>query len=82
MTDSNITDKHRRVFKALLYGGFDNFALFSCFYDGEPTAAIIAVNAGPAENYDLTPLLVFPTKKMLDRLTDNDGNAPEDLNGE
>ena len=43
---TNITEKHREAFNALLSGGVGNFALFSCFVNGEPSAAIVAVTPG------------------------------------
>jgi len=41
---TNITKEHRAAFEALISADYDNFALFSCFVDGEPAAAIVAVN--------------------------------------
>ena len=41
---TNITEEHRRAFEALTSGDHDNFALFSCFCNHQPAAAIIAVN--------------------------------------
>jgi len=41
---TNITDDHRAAFEALVSGDYANFALFSCFVNGEPGAAIAAVN--------------------------------------
>ena len=40
---TNITAEHRAAFEALTSGRFDNFALFSCFVEGEPAAAIRAL---------------------------------------
>ncbi len=76
MPDTNITPDHRRAFEALTSGRFQNFCLVSCFIDGEPTAAIAAVNVSPAEdgsepNYLISPLFVCPTAAMT--LTDHDG---------
>ncbi len=77
MPDTNITEEHRRAFTALTSGRFHNFCLVSCFVDGEPTAAIAAVNAGPAAkeggepDYLINPLFVCPTGAMT--LTDHDG---------
>jgi hypothetical protein len=48
----------------------DNFALFSCFVDGEPAAAIVAVNRD-GEDYNISPLFVALTPGMV--LTDHDG---------
>ena len=47
MTDTNITEEHRRAFSDLTSGDCRNFALFSCFCDGRPTAAIAAVTVHP-----------------------------------
>jgi hypothetical protein len=41
---TNITADHRVAFEALVSGDYANFALFSCFVNGEPAAAIVAVN--------------------------------------
>jgi hypothetical protein len=67
---TNITDRHRETFNALASGRYDNFALFSCFLNGTPTAAIVAI-ARDGEDFDITPLFVAVTEEM--RLTDHDG---------
>jgi hypothetical protein len=70
---TNITRTHRDAFKALTSGQYGNFALFSCFVDGEPAVAIVTVNEdGPG--YVITPLYVSVTKGMT--LTDHDGTLP------
>lgn len=69
---SNITKRDRDLFNALTSGKFNNFALFSCFVNGKPSVAIIAVNPDDAnEQYNLTPLFVKPTPDMV--LTDHEG---------
>ena len=50
--------------------GVDNFALFSCFVNGEPAAAIVAVNRD-GDGYAITPLSVTVTPSLT--LTDHDG---------
>jgi hypothetical protein len=70
MPGTNITDVHRRAFNALTSGRFDNFALFSCFVNGSPTAAIAAITRD-GDSFDITPLFVAVTGDM--RLTDHDG---------
>lgn len=70
---TNITDNHRAVFDALTSGEYDNFALFSCFVDGKPATAIVAVNRA-GEDYTITPLFVSVTGDMV--LTDHDGAEP------
>jgi hypothetical protein len=69
-TLTNITPEHQRAFDALTSGGFQNFALVSCFADGAPAAAICAVNEAGGE-YVINPLFVSVTDTM--RLTDHDG---------
>jgi hypothetical protein len=67
---TNITAEHRAAFEALTSGEYDNFALFSCFVDGVPATAIVAVNRD-GEDYAITPLFVSVTDAMT--LTDHDG---------
>jgi hypothetical protein len=70
---TNISRSHRDAFKALTSGQYGNFALFSCFVDGEPAVAIVTVNEdGPG--YVVTPLYVSVTPGMA--LTDHDGIVP------
>lgn len=72
---SNIRPEHVSAFEALTSGRFENFALFSCFLDGEPAAAIVAI-ASPeceGEDYLVTPLFVSVTDAMV--LSDHDGTA-------
>lgn len=78
---TNITSEHRAVFEALTSGEYGNFALLSCFVNGEPAAAIVAVNGGCcpgsrplADDHIITPLFVSVTDAMT--LTDHDGRQP------
>ena len=79
MANTNITEEHKRVFEALKRGEYRNFALFSCFVNGEPAVAIAAVLPAPPEVPDdepgslIRPLFVSVTPTM--RLTDHDGRA-------
>jgi hypothetical protein len=73
MPATNITPEHRTAFDALTSGQFSNFALFSCFVDGQPAAAICAVNEQGGE-YRIQPLFVSVTEAM--RLADHDGQSP------
>jgi hypothetical protein len=75
---TNITAAHRDAFEALLSGAFSNFALLSCFVNGEPSAAIVAVNRD-GEDYLIKPLFVSVTPGMS--LADHDGVAPSDARG-
>jgi len=71
---TNITPAHRDAFEALTNGDYDNLALFSCFVNGQPASAIVAIT--PDENGDtvnIQPLFVSLTPDMV--LTDHDGVA-------
>jgi hypothetical protein len=72
---TNITALHERRFQALTSGEFANFALFSCFVNGEPTTAIVYVEVEEAEDFEtifnLNPIFVAVTDGM--KLTDHDG---------
>ena len=67
---TNITADHCAAFEALTSGDYANFALFSCFANGEPAAAIVAVNRD-GDDYAITPLFVSMTPSLT--LTDHDG---------
>jgi hypothetical protein len=71
---TNITAEHRAAFEALVSGDFENFALFSCFVNGEPATAIVAVNRD-GEDYTISPLFVTLTPGMV--LTDHDDSPCE-----
>lgn len=70
---TNIRPDHVSAYQALTSGEHKNFALFSCFLNGEPAAAIVAVTPPDCEagEYLITPLFVSVTDTML--LTDHDG---------
>ncbi len=73
-SQTNITDALREHFNALTSGKYRNFALFSCFVNGEPAAAIAAVNQD-GEGFRIEPLFVSITPSMV--LTDHDGIIPQ-----
>jgi hypothetical protein len=73
---TNITADHRAAFEALSSGDFGNFALFSCFVNGEPAAAIVTVNRD-GEEYIINPLFVSVTASL--QVTDHDGHPCEPL---
>jgi hypothetical protein len=79
---TNILPQHMAAFHALSSGMFDNFALFSCFVNGEPSSAIVHVHReGEGGMCRITPLFVAVTDGMV--LTDHDGiAATEHGNGE
>ena len=67
---TNITPDHCAAFEALTSGDYANFALFSCFVNGKPAAAIVAVNRD-SDGYFIKPLFVSLTPSIT--LTDHDG---------
>jgi hypothetical protein len=67
---TNITDDHRAAFEVLASDDYANFALFSCFVNGEPAAAIVAVNK---DGYTITPLFVSVKPSLM--LTDHEGQC-------
>jgi len=73
---TNITAEHRAAFEALTSADFENFALFSCYVNGEPAAAIVAINRD-GEEYIITPLFVSVTASL--QMTDHDGHPCEPL---
>jgi hypothetical protein len=73
---TNITATHRDAFDALVSGEYANFALFSCFVNGEPAAAIAAVNKH-GDGYSIVPLFVSVTPSL--QLTDHDGRQPGEV---
>ena len=70
---TNIQPEHISAFEALTSREHGNFALFSCFLDGEPTVAIVAVTPPESDEheYQITPLFVGVTERMV--LVDHDG---------
>jgi hypothetical protein len=71
-SQTNITPAHREMFNALISGDYNNFALLSCYVNGEPAAAIVVVNRDKAsEDYLIEPLFVSITEGMT--LTDHNG---------
>jgi len=70
---TNIRPDHVSAYQALTSGEYGSFALFSCFLNGEPAAAIVAVTPPDCEagEYKITPLFVSVTDAMV--LTDHDG---------
>jgi hypothetical protein len=72
---TNITADYSAAFEALVSGDYANFALFSCFVNGEPAAAIVAVNQD-GDGYAVTPLFVSVAPSLA--LTDHDGHPASD----
>lgn len=77
MPATNITEEHRTAFEALTSGDHDNLALFSCFVNDQPAAAIVAATAHPPNDNDgqtefhIKPLFVSVVDGLV--LTDHDG---------
>jgi 5-hydroxyisourate hydrolase-like protein (transthyretin family) len=71
---TNITEQHTQNFQALTSGNYENFALFSCFVNGSPAAAIVVVKQVEDDrNVELIPVFVSVTHDMV--LTDHDGRS-------
>lgn len=69
---TNITPEHKKTFEALLTSGeYKNFALFSCFANGDPVVAIVAITHN-AEQYTVTPMFISLPPSV--EITDHDGN--------
>ena len=68
---TNILPVHKDALEALTSGKYANFALFSCFINGRPGCAIVAVTK-EGEEFNITPLFVSVSPGMT--LTDHDGN--------
>ena len=70
---TNISPDHISAFEALTSGRFANFALFSCFVNGTPAAAIVSVTRtdDPNSEVQITPLFVSVTDTMV--VTDHEG---------
>ena len=69
MSATNIREEHP-AYDALRANLVQNFALFSCFVNGEPAAAIVLVEP-TARGVEVRPLFVSVTPAMV--LTDHDG---------
>ena len=76
---TNITTAMGDCFHALTSGKYDNFALLSCFVDGEPSAAIVQIVDAIDENDKpvacVYPLFVAITSGMA--ITDHEGHEPD-----
>lgn len=70
MSTTNISAAHRAALTFIQ--GKEGVALFSCFRDGEPTAAIVRVSQ-LGKHYHIEPLFVAVDPEMV--LTDHDGKA-------
>lgn len=76
-TRSNIEPWHRKNFSSLA-NGRGQFALFSCYVNGEPTAAIVAINRHDKQ-FIVRPLFVAVTPAM--NVVDHNGTAIAPLEG-
>jgi len=80
-TGTNITPRHQALFGHLLNSGQD-YALFSCFYDGLPAVVIVRVWHERADgdeaggHYGLHPVWLAIDDAIAARLTDHQHVAP------
>lgn len=78
---TNITPQIEEDFDALASGDFGNFALLSCFVNGEPTAAIVVAEKNKkTKKVEVVPLFVAVTSSMM--LVDHDGKEVEHAKSE
>ena len=70
---TNITAAHKEMFEACKTA--PNLALFSCFVDGQPSSAIVAVVPTEEGDFHIQPLFVTINEYMV--ITDHDGKRPE-----
>lgn len=70
---TNITSLHQEQFAALRDPSYDNFALFSCFVNGKPSTAIVAITS-EGEDFLVQPLFVAVTPDMV--LRDHEDQEP------
>lgn len=71
---TNITKQDKEMFDAIRNSCYENFALFSCFMNGEATCAIVALDKMPDGEVHISPMFVRVTPGM--KLTDHDGIEP------
>jgi hypothetical protein len=76
---TNISAGHLEAFEALRNEKVQNFALFSCFVNGEPTSAIVSVDELADGDVRIIPLFVAVTESMV--LTDHNDIKPKGLDG-
>lgn len=71
MDGTNIRPWHKTAFDALVSGDSQGMALFSCFLNDEPTAAIVNITRDGADDYRIIPMFVAVTPGM--KLTNHEG---------
>ena len=59
---TNIMPEHLEAFEALRDDAFGNFALFSCFVNGEPASAIVAINRDGEDFLELAAKIPIETQ--------------------
>lgn len=72
---TNITEGMSVTFDAIRLAAPEQVALFSCFVDGKPSAAIAFVDHLGNGEVNIQPLFVWITDDMV--ITDHDGNEPD-----
>jgi len=71
----NIREAHKGAGEYIRGAAADRVCLYDCRVNGEPAAAICAIQPGPGGTYALSPLFVSITPAM--KLTDASGQPPE-----
>jgi hypothetical protein len=75
---TNITQEMIDAFTAVTSNKYNNLALYSCFLDGDPTSAVVAVEKS-GDEFLIRAIFVYCTDEILQRITNHDGLRPEDL---
>jgi hypothetical protein len=76
-TRTNIVPWHRKSFSSLA-NGRGHFALFSCYVNGEPTAAIVAISRD-IKGFVVQPMFVAVTPSMT--IIDHNGTPIMPVDG-
>ena len=76
MDGTNIQPWHRTAFDALVGGESQGMALFSCFMNGEPTAAIVNITQHGEDDFRIIPMFVAVTPGMT--LTNHENEEPRE----
>lgn len=78
-SDTHITPELQTIFEGLRDPRYTNFALFSCFVNGDPAVASVAINTENSTKVTITPLFVSVTDAMV--LTDHNGEPTARTSG-
>ena len=69
-----IKDEDAKLFQAVRDPSYKNFALMSIAYGNEKTVAIVSINRQVNGDYMMEPIFIKPTRSMMKKLRDPNGN--------